>query len=64
METDSATPTHDELRAQVDNAGFKYYKFASRINVHPSKLSQYLHGRVPIPVDVIERIRRALDEAK
>jgi DNA-binding transcriptional regulator YdaS (Cro superfamily) len=63
MNTDSAATTHAELRAQVAFVGIKYYKLASLVDVHPSRLSQYLHGHLPIPNDVAARIRRALDGA-
>jgi hypothetical protein len=46
MNTNSAAPPHAELRARVAFVGIKYYKLASLIDVHPSRLSQYLHRSV------------------
>ena len=32
------------------------YKVASEIEVHPSRLSLYLNGRLPVPADVAEKL--------
>jgi plasmid maintenance system antidote protein VapI len=51
-----------ELRARVAFVGVKLYKLASDVDVHPSRLSQYLHGRIPLPPHMAARIQRALDK--
>lgn len=56
------TPSPAELRARAAFVGIKMYKLASAVDCHPSRLSQYLHGHVPLPDELAARIQRALDE--
>ncbi len=37
------------------------YRLAARIDVHPSRLSLMLNERIPLPADVAERLRRAIE---
>jgi len=52
-----------DLRALAARCDVKLYQLAALVSVHPSRLSQYLHGRIPLPVEVAKRIRHALEEA-
>jgi DNA-binding transcriptional regulator YdaS (Cro superfamily) len=63
MSTNSPPPSPAELRARVAFVGIRMYKLGSRVDIHPSRLSQYLHGHVPLPDEIATRIQRALDEA-
>jgi hypothetical protein len=59
----ASVPTHDDLRALAAHRDVKFYKLAAHpdVAVHPSRLSQYLHGRIPLPDALAQRIRKALE---
>ena len=58
----ASTPSPADLRALAARRDVKLYVLAADVGVHPSRLSQYLHGHVPMPDAVAQRIHRALEE--
>lgn len=54
-----------ELRALLARRGMTQWRLAAALDVSPSALSAYLHGRVPAPPDLRRRIATVLgvDEA-
>jgi hypothetical protein len=57
------TPSPAELRARIAFADQPIYLVAARAQIHPSRLSQMLHGHIPMPEEIARRVERALDEA-
>jgi plasmid maintenance system antidote protein VapI len=55
-----STPTHEDLRGEIAKRAVVKYRLAGCIGVHPSRLSQYLNGHVPLPQAVALRIQEAL----
>ena len=45
-----------DLRTELYRLRLPIYKIASEVNVHPSRLSLYLNGHLPIPDDLRERL--------
>ena len=45
-----------DLRTEIYRLRLPIYKVASQVNVHPSRLSLYLNGRLPMPPDVQDRL--------
>ena len=42
----------NDLRTELYRLKLPIYKVASEVNVHPSRLSLYLNGRLPMPIDI------------
>jgi hypothetical protein len=59
----STSPSPADLRALAARLDVKFYMLAAHPDVatHPSRLSQYLHGRIPLPDALAQRIREALE---
>jgi hypothetical protein len=51
-----------DLRAQIARLQVPLYRLAATIGVHPGRLGQMLNERLPMPADVVARIREALAE--
>ena len=45
-----------DFRTELYRLRLAIYKVASEISLHPSRLSLYLNGRLPMPPEVAERI--------
>lgn len=45
-----------DFRTELYRLRLPIYKVASEISLHPSRLSLYLNGRLPMPPEVAERI--------
>ena len=41
-----------DLRAELYRLRLPLYKVAAEVNVHPSRLSLYLNGRLPMPPEL------------
>ena len=59
MQTDTLTPA--QARQKIALHRLLIYRLAARIDVHPSRLSMMLNERVPLPTDVAERLRQAIE---
>lgn len=51
-----------DFRTELYRLRLPIYKIAAEIHVHPSRLSGYLNGKVPMPDDVAESLSRAIAE--
>lgn len=51
-----------ELRAAIGRTGLPKYQIAAAAQLHPATLSRYLHGAIPVPQDIAERILRSCEE--
>jgi plasmid maintenance system antidote protein VapI len=49
-----------DLRAQIARLQVPLYRLAATVGVHPGRLGQMLNERLPLPLDVAERINEAL----
>ena len=45
-----------DFRTELYRLRLPIYKVASAVDVHPSRLSLYLNGRLPMPTEVAERL--------
>jgi hypothetical protein len=45
-----------DLRTELYRLRLPIYHIASQVNVHPSRLSLYLNGRLPMPPELRNRI--------
>jgi len=54
--------TPADLRAEFARRRVRIYLVASKIGVHPSKLSLVLNERQPLPPELATRIAEALQE--
>ncbi len=52
--------TAADLRGDIAKANVRVYKVAALVDLHPSRLSEILHGHVPLSVDLAQRIREAV----
>jgi len=50
----------EELRADVSRTMTKIYVLAAEVQQHPARLGQMLRGRLPMPVEVYDRVAEAL----
>jgi hypothetical protein len=50
-----------DLRAQIARLRFPLYRLAATVGVHPGRLGQMLNERLPLPLDIAERVCEALD---
>ena len=58
-------PSAADLRALIGYHQLKIYRLAPLVDLHPSRLSLVLNGRVPLPRDLAERLVRVIEaEAK
>jgi hypothetical protein len=55
--------TPEDLRAQIARQRVNRYVLAAEVRVHPGRLGQMLNGKLPMPVEIAERISKALSEA-
>ncbi len=46
----------NDLRTELYRLRLPIYKVASEVGVHPSRLSLYLNGRLPMPADLRDRL--------
>lgn len=53
-------PTAEDLRAEIARRRVILYRLASLIAIHPSRLSLYLNGHLPLPPNLGLRILEAL----
>lgn len=60
MELTELTP--GDLRAEIGRTQIPIYQVASRINMHPSRLSTILNEKRPLTQDLARRIAEALKE--
>jgi plasmid maintenance system antidote protein VapI len=54
-------PTLDDLNAEIGRRRAVLYRLATAVSLHPSRLSLYLNGHVPLTPDLALRIKRALE---
>ncbi len=45
-----------DYRTELYRLRLPIYKVASEVEVHPSRLSQYLNGKIPMPVQVKQKL--------
>jgi hypothetical protein len=50
-----------QLRAAIGATGFPKYRIAAAAQLHPGTLSRYLHGALPVPQDVADRVFRSCE---
>jgi plasmid maintenance system antidote protein VapI len=62
--TGAVIPTVDDLNAEIGRRRVLLYRLATAVSLHPSRLSLYLNGHVPLPSDLALRIGRALECAE
>jgi len=53
-----------DFRTELFRLRLPIYKVASEISLHPSRLSLYLNGRLPMPPEVAERLLAIVKEHK
>ncbi len=46
-----------DFRTELFRLRVPIYKVASEVNLHPSRLSLYLTGRLPMPVELRDRLQ-------
>ena len=46
-----------DFRTELFRLRVPIYKVASEVNLHPSRLSLYLNGRLPMPVELRDRLQ-------
>ena len=51
-----------DLRTELYRLRLPIYKIAAEVNTHPSRLSLYLNGRLPMPPDLRARIEAIVFE--
>ena len=51
-----------DLRTELYRLRLPIYKVASEVNVHPSRLSLYLNGRLPMPDALRSRLESVVEE--
>lgn len=49
-----------DFRTELYRLRLPIYKIASEIDVHPSRLSLYLNGKLPTPPDIAEKLREVI----
>ncbi len=54
--------TRDQLRFEILRRDLRLYRLAAHVELHPSRLGRMLRGREPLPPDVADRLRAAIDE--
>jgi plasmid maintenance system antidote protein VapI len=59
METDKSAAS---LRALIAVRGVHVYRVAGVMRLHPTRLSAYLHGRLPVSPELASRVVRAVEE--
>jgi hypothetical protein len=52
--------TAAEIRAELARRQMARYMLAALVEIHPSRLGMMLSGKLPLPLDVAERISAAL----
>jgi hypothetical protein len=57
-------PTAADLRAEVARHRLRLYDLASAAGMHPTRLGAVLNERVPMPVNVGQRIMAAIGECR
>ena len=50
----------EELRADFSRTMTPIYIIAAEVEQHPARLGQMLRGRLPMPLDVYQRVAEAL----
>lgn len=60
MNTTPATPAA-EARAAIAYHNVKTYRVAYHLGLHPASLSLMLNGHRPMPKDLLERLKRAVE---
>ena len=61
---DGAMSGEFDFRTELFRLRLPIYKVASEISLHPSRLSLYLNGRLPMPPEVAERLLAIVKEHK
>ena len=51
-----------DFRTELYRLRMPIYKVASEVGVHPSRLSLYLNGRLPMPDELKTRLKALIDE--
>ena len=51
-----------DLRTELYRLRMPIYKVASEVSVHPSRLSLYLNGRVPMPDELRNRLEKLVEK--
>ena len=46
-----------DFRTELFRLRVPIYKVASEVNLHPSRLSLYLNGHLPMPVELRDRLQ-------
>ncbi len=61
MATATAIDAGADLRAEIARHQLRLYELAGDIQCHPGRLGQMLRGALPLPPEVAERLRRAIE---
>ena len=56
--------TPSDLRAEVARQQLRIYELAAEVGVHPGRLGSMLRESLPMPVDVAQRLTKALVERR
>lgn len=51
-----------DIRAEIDNAGLKYWQVAAQLDVHPTTFTVWL--RTPLDEDKTQQVQQAINELK
>jgi hypothetical protein len=54
--------TPEDFRAEIARQQLNRYVLAAEVRVHPGRLGMMLNGKLPMPVEIAERIGKALSE--
>jgi len=49
-----------DFRTELYRLRLPIYKIASEVDVHPSRLSLYLNGKLPTPPSVTDKLREVI----
>lgn len=52
----------NDIRTELYRLRLPIYKVASEVSVHPSRLSLYLNGHMPMPDEVRDRLEAIVQE--
>ena len=59
---DAATLTPADLRAEIARRRLRLYELAPRVGLHPAYLGAMLSERLPLRVEIVERLLRAFED--
>lgn len=59
----NVVPTVEDLRSEIGRRRVVLYRLASVVSIHPSRLSLYLNGHLPLSPELALRILQGLQSA-